>query len=113
MSAIQAMRAFGRARADALIASATSIRVPNSAHRVQLSGTTTVATVHSGGKDGRILRIDGSSGGSVTLTNNNDTTTPGQMDLGGSNLALGGPMDSVYLQLQSTGAWRKVDNTDL
>lgn len=112
MGAIQWGKALGRRRADKIVASATSINV-GAALKVRLSGTTTVATVLSGGSEGRPLIIEGSANGNVTLTNNNDTTTEGQMDLGGSNLTLGGPEDSVILRMTEDRAWRKVVSTDL
>jgi hypothetical protein len=74
-----------------------------------MSGTATVTDLQ-GGRNGRVVLFRGLSG-TTTFTNTNGTTTRGQMDLGGSNVALAAD-DILVLVGRSDGSWLRLFSTD-
>lgn len=86
------------------LTTATTIVLPPEYDTVYLSGTATVTALLTDmiRKDREVtIRI---ASGTATMTNTNDATTAGEMDLGGSNLAMAAN-DVLKLMQQSTGAW--------
>jgi len=84
---------------------AAAMNIPDHLSRVYVSGTDTVTSLCAEMPtiEGRQLVIIGSSG-TATFTNTDDTTTKGQMDLGGSNRAVGTD-DVLILTQRGNGTW--------
>lgn len=110
MGAIQAAKALGHSKPPTY-ASATNMNVKANDSFILISGSTAVVTIKQPGKAGQLLRVQGASGASFTLTNNNDTTTAGQMDLGGSNITtFGSGPDVIVLRKRADGSWERLFN---
>lgn len=90
------------------LTAAATLRLPDSSNEILLSGTNTVTSLLSGNTilPGREVTFVGSSG-VTTFTNTTGTTTNGQMDLGGVNIAISAKDVLCLIQL-SNGSWRVV-----
>lgn len=93
------------------IASATNMAIPDGTDLFYVSGTTAVATLVTAKVPGRRLTIIGITTTGPAFTNNNDTTTEGQMDLGGSNRTIA-PNDVLQLIQKDDGSWLMTNLTD-
>ena len=91
------------------IASAATLVIPDNVTNMYVSGSTTVTLLSSTFLPGRVIVIYGTGG--VVLTNTDDTTTLGQMDLGGSNLTLAAS-DIAALMQRNDGSWVRLFSTD-
>lgn len=60
---------------------------------------------------GTIVRFRGGASAGVVFTNTDGATTPGQMDLGGSNITLGAG-DYLELELIANGTWLRIYSTN-
>jgi len=95
----------GGGRGVPTLAAATTITVPSDSDHFDLTGTATVTSLLADPSTaGRICTFYQSDSGTTTLTNTNNGTTRGVMDLGGSNLALAAT-DAVTLRLLANGTW--------
>lgn len=96
---------FGGGSKPPTVASAATVYVPDHAGGVLFTGAETITTLNAAvSTRGSRLVYFYSTNGSVVLTNTDDTTTAGKMDLGGSNITLGAT-DMVVLYLRSDGVW--------
>lgn len=79
----------------------------------ELSGTATITSISLPGdvQPGRCLIFYGAASVAATFTNTNDTTTAGQMDLGGANIVLN-QQDVLVLMQKSNGTFIRVFSTD-
>lgn len=94
------------------IASATEIFVSDEISLAYISGTTAIATIRSANTyPGRMLTFIGITATGPAFTNNNDTTTAYQMDLGGSNRTIA-PNDVLRLIQKENGTWLMLSITD-
>lgn len=76
------------------------------------SATVTSLTLPSGiVQGGRIVTFYGGASAAVVFTNTNDTTTAGQMDLGGANITIA-DQDVLMLMMKNNGTWIRVFNTN-
>lgn len=84
-----------------------SLRIPEDINTVLVtnSSATVVNVVTASIRPGRRITLIGNASATITMTNNNGTTTAYQMDLAGSNRSF--VLDSVISLIQlSSGAWR-------
>ena len=94
------------------IASATQVWLPDDVSVAFISGTTAVATIKPATViPGREVMFIGVTTTGPAFTNNNDTTTAYQMDLGGSNRTIA-PNDVLRLVQKSNGTWLMLSVTD-
>ena len=112
LGARQASTSGGYPGKDPLsLTAATTITVPNDSNIFLLTGTATVTSLEAMEiLPGRLVTFIQDSG-TTTFTNTNDTTTSGQMDLGGSNVALAAS-DVLQLVQRSGGYWQRVFSTN-
>lgn len=102
----------GGDRTNYTLAAATTVVVPDDSNLFYLTGTATVTALNAGGSTrNRVVTFVQSDSGATTLTNTNDTTTAGQMDLGGANIVLG-QTDSVDLLLRADGSWLRLSSVN-
>jgi hypothetical protein len=88
----------------ATLASASTLVLPDNRNVFLISGSTTVNLISAPPYTrGRLITLIGSDSCNVTFTNNNTTTTTGQMNLRGANVQL---LQEYVLQL-----WLKDDGT--
>jgi hypothetical protein len=97
----------GRRNVPTLTAAAT-LNLRQAHAKYHLSGTDTVTALDPTAPiiPGREVTFIGISG-TTTFTNTDDTTTKGQMDLGGSNRAVA-TSDVLTLQQRTDGSWLMV-----
>lgn len=101
---------MGGDRVDYTLAAGTTIVVPDSSNLFYLTGTATVTALQAGAHTrNRLVTFIQSDSGTTTLTNTNGTSTANEMDLGGSNVALG-QADVIELLLRSDGSWVRVSS---
>lgn len=93
------------------LASASALSIPDGSNVFLVSGTTTIATLTATRLPGRRITLIGAASASITVTNNNDPTTEGQLDLGGSNRTLA-QQDILELIQLLNGTWVMVSYTD-
>lgn len=86
------------------VAVAATVNVPDDTNYVEFTGTDTVTALNASGSTRNRMVVFYSTSGTTTLTNTDSATTAGQMDLGGSNIALGAT-DAIILWLRSDGVW--------
>lgn len=105
------MSLWGRLRSTAggdtsnpTITSAATVFIPDDTNIVVLSGTASVTSLQASPAARNRMVWFYSTSGTSTLTNTNDAATAGQMDLGGSNIALGAT-DMISLWLRPNGTW--------
>jgi len=102
----------GGGRAVPTLAAATTINVPSDSDHFDLTGTATVTSLLADSSTlGRICTFYQSDNGATTLTNSNNPTTRGAMDLGGSNITLAAT-DNVTLRLLANGTWVRYGSVD-
>lgn len=79
----------------------------------ELTGTATITSITIPGdvQPGRFLIFYGATSAAATFTNTNDTTTAGQMDLGGANIVVN-QQDVLVLMQKANGTFIRVFNTD-
>lgn len=96
------------------MATSTSINIPEDADIILLTGTAALATINVNKDDWgrRIITLIQYGSGTTTITTNADTTTPGQVDVGGSNLALA-QADSVTLYVRPDGALMQIGSANI
>lgn len=94
------------------VASASALPLPDSGETFIVTGSTTIATIATRKQPGRVVRLIADTGVSLTITNNNDPSTEGQIDLGGSNLTFAA-QDVLTLVQMNNGSWNKVAVVDL
>lgn len=94
------------------VAAATATTMPDSSNVIYLTGTATITSLNaSNSTRNRICWFYQSDAGTTTFTNTNNTTTAGQMDLGGTNIAVG-PTDVLVMLLRTDGSWVRLYNSD-
>lgn len=97
------------------LASAASWQLPGEvvgSFEITGSATVTSLTLPSGiVQGGRIVVFYGGESAAVVFTNTNDTTTAGQMDLGGANITIS-DQDVLVLMMKNNGTWIRVFNTN-
>lgn len=93
------------------LASASALSIPDGSSVFLVSGSTTIATLTAYRQPGRRITLIGASSASITVTNNSDPTTEGQIDLGGSNRTLA-QQDVLELIQLLNGTWVMVSYTD-
>lgn len=86
------------------VTSATTINVPSDTNFVVLSGSETCTSLVAASHTRNRIVWFYSSSGSTVLTNTDNATTAGTMDLGGSDITLGAT-DMICLLLRSDGTW--------
>lgn len=102
----------GGGKAIPTIASATQVYLPDDYSIAYISGTTAIATIRPENVyPGRIMTFIGITATGPAFTNNNDTTTAYQMDLGGSNRTIA-PNDVLRLIQKADGTWLMLSVTD-
>jgi hypothetical protein len=94
------------------VASATALPLPEGGNIFIVTGSTTIATIQAVKQPGRLVTLIADAGVSLTITNNSDPTTEGQIDLGGSNLTFAA-QDALTLRQMNNGTWNKVAVVDL
>lgn len=88
----------------ATLASASTLVLPDNRNVFLISGSTTVNLISAPAYTrGRLITLIGAASANVTFTNNNTTSTAGQMNLRGSDRQL---LEDYVLQL-----WIKDDGT--
>jgi hypothetical protein len=103
---------FGGQAQDVTLAAAATLDVPDHAGFVDLTGTATITALRAPAYSRRrVVFFRQSDSGTTTFTNTDDTTTANEMDLGGSNVALG-QTDVICLRLLSNGSWLRVFSTN-
>lgn len=95
-----------------VLASASSLFIPDDSDVINLTGTATVTSLtgHSASR-GRTVRLQQSDSGATTFTNSPGTTTAGQMDLGSldtGNIVLNNT-DFIELHYRANGTWLLVN----
>lgn len=94
--------------------SMSDLGIPEGVGTIYLSCTSTQTVTTIGANlriiPNRILRIYGVAG-TTTFTNNDGTTTKGQMDLGGSNRAVAAT-DVLELMQRADGTWVRTNFID-
>lgn len=94
------------------IASATEVWLPDDVSVAFISGTTAIATMRPATViPGRVVTFIGITATGPAFTNNNDTTTAYQMDLGGSDRTIA-PNDVLQLIQKADGTWLMLNITD-
>lgn len=95
-------------------ASAASQVIDSSSSVIYVTGSATITSLLTADgvvTPGHYVEFHGGASAAVVFTNTNDTTTSGQMDLGGSNITLG-ERDVLALRRESDGSWTRVFNTN-
>ena len=99
-------------QAQPTVASAAALYVNNNVTSVYISGDTAVTSIATTFiQPGRRLTFIGAASASVLFTNTNDTTTKGQMDLGGSDRTLG-DNDVLTIEQRNDGSWVMILTTN-
>lgn len=96
------------------VASATTTVIDRSSSVWFITGSATITSLLTG--DGVVTPGDyvefwGGASAAAVFTNTNDTTTNGQMDLGGSDITLG-ERDVLILRRYAGGFWVRVTSTN-
>lgn len=93
------------------VAAAATLEVPLDANVFETTGTETVTSLDPiTVMPGRKITIESASG-TLTLTNTNDATAYGTMELGGSNVALAAG-DIITLTQGDAGQWKETSISD-
>lgn len=95
------------------VAAATSLTIPDDSNLVYLTGTATVTSLNGSSRieAGRTVFFYQSDSGTTTFTNTDDTTTKGQMDLGGGSVAVANS-DVLCVSQRPDGSWIRLFNTN-
>lgn len=115
-SRVQSILGLEDPRVLTLVASQTTLRLPKGSNNFEITSpaTETIATIDALGRisGGRVVIFVAKIGSAaVTFTNNNATTTKGQMELGGSNIVLD-DNDVLVLWQRPDGTWIRITNTN-
>ncbi len=102
---------FGQLYPEQTIVAATTTAVPDDVTNCLISGSVTITSLTAIVMPGRVVVFEGATGAAVVFTNTDDTTTSGQMDLGGSNVTLGAS-DILALKQRGDGSWVRLWNTN-
>lgn len=103
---------FGQQYALTTIVSATTVDLPGDVCNCLISGSATITTLNPPAiLPGMTVIFEAVAGAAPVFTNTDDTTTPGQMDLGGSNITLSAS-DVLALKLRSDGSWVRLWSTN-
>jgi hypothetical protein len=96
----------------AAIASAATLHLPVGQSKFEISGSVTITSMPvTPSRIGQQVQFIGAASAGAVFSKTNDPTTPGQMDLGGSNITLG-QQDVLILEAKPDYTWVRITSTD-
>ena len=92
--------------APMILESATVLPIPDDGNVFEVTGTTAIATISATLRPGRTLKFVSRDDTGAAFTNNTDTTTEGEMDLGGANRTVN-KLAVLVISQHFDGSWRE------